>query len=53
VQVSLFPGWVGGDQPRVAEFVGDELRLSGASPELADGKLVTTRLRWVRAGAAD
>ena len=53
VQVALFPGWVGGDQPRVAEFVGDELRLSGASPEMADGKLVITRLRWVRAGAAE
>ena len=52
VQVALFPGWVGGDQPRVAEFVGDELRLSSAAPEMADGKLVITRLRWVRAGAA-
>ncbi len=51
VQVSLFPGWVGGDQPRVAELVGDELWLSGASPEMADGRLVVTRLRWVRAGA--
>jgi hypothetical protein len=49
VDVSLFPGWVGGGQVRVARFDGDVLVLSGASPEMSGGRLVTTRLRWGRA----
>jgi hypothetical protein len=51
VEVSLFPGWVGGAQLRIVRLDGDVLELSGAVPEESGGKLVTTRLRWVRAAA--
>jgi hypothetical protein len=51
VEVSLFPGWVGGAQLRVVRLDGDHLVLSGAAPEESGGKLVTTRISWVRAGA--
>jgi hypothetical protein len=49
VEVSLFPGWVGGAQLRVVELDGDHLVLGGASPEMSGGRLVTTRISWVRA----
>ena len=51
VEVSLFPGWVGGAQQRVVRLDDDALELSGAAPEESGGKLVVTRIRWVRAGA--
>jgi Lipocalin-like domain len=52
VEVSLFPGWVGRAQVRVASLDGDRLVLRAASPAMSGGKLVTTRISWVRAGAA-
>lgn len=51
VRLSLFPGWVGRDQERVARLEGDVLQLSGAEPSPSAGVLVRTRLRWRRAGA--
>ena len=39
VEVSLFPGWVGGAQLRVARLDGDVLELSGAAPEESGGGL--------------
>ena len=51
IDVSLFPGWVGQTQPRVARLDGDELRLSSASPMSSGGQLVTARLRRRRAAA--
>ena len=51
--VSLFPGWVGQTQPRAVEIDGDTLLLSTPSPAWSGGKLVTTRLRWRRAGMLD
>jgi hypothetical protein len=50
VRLSLFPGWVGRDQERVARLEGGVLQLSGAEPSPSAGVLVTTRLRWRRAG---
>ncbi len=50
VRLSLFPGWVGQDQERVAQLDGVVLQLSGVEPSLSAGLLVRTRLRWRRAG---
>jgi Lipocalin-like domain len=52
VEVSLFPGWVGGAQVRVVQLDGDRLVLSAGSPVESGGKLVTTRISWLRAGVA-
>jgi hypothetical protein len=50
VRLSLFPGWVGQDQERVAGLEGAVLTLSGAEPSVSAGVLVRTRLTWRRAG---
>ena len=49
--VSLFPGWLGQTQPRVAHLEGDALELSSAAPSWSDGVLVMTRISWRRASS--
>lgn len=51
VAVSLFPGWVGGTQVRVAELDGERLVLRTAAPACSNGKLVVTCISWRRAPA--
>jgi hypothetical protein len=50
--VSLFPGWVGQSQPRVARLEGGVLHLSSEGPSLSAGVLVTTHITWRRAGGS-
>jgi hypothetical protein len=45
VRASLFPNWVGGDQKRIIEWVGDNLRLS-TPPMPIEGKTQTVHLLW-------
>ena len=47
--VSLFPGWLGQTQPRVAKLDGSRLELSTAAPTLSGGVEVMAHLRWERA----
>jgi Lipocalin-like domain len=47
VELSLFPNWVGSDQERWVELVGDRLILS-ASPLLLAGEQQVPRLVWER-----
>jgi hypothetical protein len=47
--VSLFPGWLGQTQPRVAKLDGTRLELSTAAPTLSGGVEVTAHLQWERA----
>ncbi len=47
VELSLFPNWVGSDQERWVELLGDRLTLS-ASPLLLAGKPQVPRLVWER-----
>jgi Lipocalin-like domain len=47
VEFSLFPNWVGSDQERWVELVGDRLILS-ASPLLLAGEQQVPRLVWER-----
>ena len=49
MHVSLFPGWVGQTQPRIARLDGDLLHLSSASPTLSGGTPVVTHISWRRA----
>jgi Lipocalin-like domain len=51
VELSLFPNWVGSDQERWVELVGDRLTLS-ASPLLVAGKQQVPRLVWGRIGSS-
>jgi hypothetical protein len=51
VRASLFPNWVGVDQERIIEWVGNNLRLS-TRPMLMDGALRTAHLLWERLEAA-
>ena len=52
VRTSLYPGWVGQDQRRVARLDDDDvLELSSAEPSPSAGVPVRTRLRWRRARA--
>ena len=51
VRASLFPNWVGGDQHRIVEWVGDNLRLSTPPMPIA-GKVQTVHLLWKRLGAS-
>jgi hypothetical protein len=53
VIVSLFPGWVGSAQVRVAELEDERLVLRSAAPVCSGGKLVVMRLRWRRANPVD
>jgi hypothetical protein len=53
VEVSLFPGWVGSAQMRVAELEGDRLVLQSAAPVCSGGKLVVMRLSWRRVTPVD
>lgn len=52
VGISLFPGWVGSTQVRVAELDGELLVLQSAAPACSGGRLVITRLDWRRAAPA-
>lgn len=47
VTVSLLPNWVGSDQRRRAELVGDELVLRTAPLQVL-GRVSVSELRWVR-----
>jgi hypothetical protein len=47
VELSLFPNWVGSDQPRWVELAENQLTLS-ASPLLLAGKQQVPRLVWKR-----
>jgi hypothetical protein len=49
MSVSLFPGWVGQTQPRVAKLEGTRLELSTALPTLSGGVEVMAHLQWERA----
>lgn len=49
VLASLFPNWVGGDQKRIIEWVGDHLQLSTPPIPIA-GKDQTVHLLWRRLG---
>jgi hypothetical protein len=49
VVVSLFPGWVGSAQVRVAELEGERLVLRSAAPVCSGGELVVVQLTWRRA----
>src|SRR6266851_6077434 len=42
--VSLFPGWLGQTQPRVAKIEGKHLHLSAAAPFPSGGTMVTASL---------
>jgi hypothetical protein len=53
VVVSLFPGWVGSTQVRVAELEEERLVLRSAAPVCSGGKLVVIRLLWRRAAPVD
>jgi len=50
VRTSLYPGWVGQDERRVARLEDGVLELAGAEASLSAGVLVRTRLRWRRTG---
>jgi len=47
--VSLFPGWIGQTQPRVAKLEGTRLELSTSAPTLSGGVEVMAHLQWERA----
>jgi lipocalin-like protein len=47
VELSLFPNWVGVDQERLVEVVGDRMTLS-TRPILLEGMQRTARLIWER-----
>src|SRR5713226_323738 len=47
--VSLFPGWLGQTQPRVAKLEGTRLELSTSAPTLSGGVEVMAHLQWERA----
>jgi hypothetical protein len=47
--VSLFPGWLGQTQPRVAKLEGTRLELSTSAPTLSRGVEVMAHLQWERA----
>jgi hypothetical protein len=51
VRASLFPNWVGGDQVRTIEWVGDNLKL-GTHPMPLEGTSRTVHLVWERLEAA-
>lgn len=51
VRASLVPNWVGGDQKRIIEWVGDNLELS-APPMSIAGKPQTIHLLWKPLGAS-
>lgn len=51
VDLSLLPNWIGSEQMRFAELVGDELTLSASFPG-DDGLPQTAALRWRRLKAA-
>jgi Lipocalin-like domain len=51
VTASLFPNWLGGDQVRFYELVGDTLTLTSESFS-AHGTQVTPHVVWQRVGAA-
>jgi hypothetical protein len=53
VVASLFPGWVGSAQVRVAELEGERLVLRSAAPVCSGGKLVVVQLTWRRAAPVD
>lgn len=50
VEMSLFPNWIGTDQERFVDFVGERIDLRTA-PFLVQGKRQTAHLIWERAGS--
>ena len=52
VELSLFPNWVGVEQERLVEFVGDRLVLS-TRPILLGGMQRIARLTWERARTSE
>lgn len=51
VELSLFPNWIGGEQARTYEFVGDRLVLT-AAPTRIRGVDVRASLVWERVASA-
>ena len=49
VELSLFPGWVGGDQERLVELTRDRLALSSTRPFLQGDRRVRSRREWLSA----
>lgn len=53
IAYSLFPNWVGGEQKRLAAFVGDELVLQTTGPILLAGKVHRGAARWQKLGSSE
>ena len=51
VELSLFPNWIGGEQARTYEFIGDRLVLT-AAPTRIRGREARASLVWERVASA-